>query len=69
MFTGPHQVNAMGSFVGHLVALVPHKNSIILGVLNSETQIYDIMQVASIPDPLATAIKTHLAGGNHLALV
>ena len=69
MFTGPLQVNAMGSSVGHLVALVPHKNSIILGVLNSETQIYDIMQVASIPDPLATAIKTHLAGGNHLALV
>ena len=69
MFTGALQVNANGTSVGFVIAMNVHKNTVILGNVNTATDSFEVMQVANITQPLAAAIRTHLCGPNHLALV
>ena len=69
MFTGNLQVSSFGSTVGYVVALIPDKRSVIMGNTNPETHSWDMLQVGTVSDLLATAIRAHLAGPNPLALV
>ena len=69
MFTGDLQVSSIGSTVGYVVALIPNKHWVIMGIKNPDTSAWDMLQVGSVSDSLATAIREHLGSPNAFALI